>query len=669
MSRRLSGPFLIASAVAACSFLLALASLGFAIANRGLPVGDFIEDPPQWFSSYNAVSAVVFAVPGWYLANQRPRLALGWLLLMAGLGHGLAGAGWGYVLASEIGGHDYPVPWVGLWLRQGAGLEVPALAGIYLLYPGGPRPRGLLGALTLVVFVACGLALISAVFSPIQDIAIAPDNPIGRLRNPFANSLFSFDGDGVLWFAPVLVITPLALLWRWWRAQGELRQVLRWVILGSIPSVVVAPLGFGDPLWDMVIAQVPTVPLLAATVAGSLRHRVHGIEIVVSRAFQYTILIGLVALSYGVAVAAGGLAAGRTTPEATFLAAIVVAFLLAPARAKVERLVNRLLFGQRDEPYAVLSGVAARLEATGSPDQLLADFTTQVAAALRVPFVSMEMKGSGVDMKVTYGEPSEGLSSFSLVQRSGDLGSLVVGHRAGEAGFSEAETQLLQDLARQASNVAANLILTEELLRSRERIVVAQEEERRRLRRDLHDGLGPALTGAAMMIDAARSLTSIDSQKADTQLMEARTQVGGAIEDLRRLVYALRPPALDELGLVGALREQTRESAINVCIESQEDHLDLPAAVEVAAFRIISEAVNNVVRHAKATTCNVAFRLSGDLEIEITDDGLSESDWIPGVGLISIKERVSELGGECEIGRMETGGGRVFARLPLGAQT
>jgi signal transduction histidine kinase len=646
------------------SALLAAVALAFAWANRGLPVDNFIVDSPKWMSTQNAISAVMFSVPGWYLATRRPRVPFGWLLLSAGLGHAFAGAGWGYFLASEVGGHHYPQPWLGIWSQWAMSLEVPALAAIYLLYPDAEHPRGVVALISSVLLAMCVAGIVSALMDPLTGHAVDPAGPIARIHNPIGTDFFEFDGGGVLWFAPLLTIATGVLAWRWYRARGELRQVLGWLMIGSIPGYLVLPFTFAGPAWQMVVAQLPTIPLIAAVVAGSLRHRVYGIEVVVSRAFLYAILAAVVAGVYGLVVAIGAAVAGSTSPSASFLAALTAAFLLAPARQRIERLVNRLLFGQRDEPYAVLSGVAARLETTGTVERLLPEFTDQVAAALRVPYVAIAIGDQLVLEHFSAGSPVADPERFPLIQQGARIGTLLVGHRAGERAFSRGEVRLLEDLARQASTAVANLLLTEDLKRSRERIVTAREEERRRLRRDLHDGLGPVLSGAAMMIDAGRNLVELDRAAADQQLSEARTQVRSAIEDIRRLVYALRPPALDELGLVAALREQGSRSSVAVVINADEPFPQLPAAVEVAAYRIVSEAMTNAARHAHATTCSVDLRVNGALEIDVVDDGMSASSWQPGVGIVSMRERAAELGGVCEIGPGPDGHGRVHARIP-----
>jgi signal transduction histidine kinase len=211
-----------------------------------------------------------------------------------------------------------------------------------------------------------------------------------------------------------------------------------------------------------------------------------------------------------------------------------------------------------------------------------------------------------------------------------------------------------------------------ELQQARERLVAAREEERRRLRRDLHDGLGPALAGAALKVEAAENLLASDPRGAAGLLEDARAEIQDAVADVRRLVYALRPPALDELGLVGAIREQAERLGVGEHIRVEVDgpeQLDgLPAAVEVAAYRIALEAMTNVARHADAHRCVVRISVDGNLELEVFDDGHGlPSDFRAGVGIGSMRERAEELGGACEVEPVDGRGTRVRARLPLGS--
>jgi len=240
----------------------------------------------------------------------------------------------------------------------------------------------------------------------------------------------------------------------------------------------------------------------------------------------------------------------------------------------------------------------------------------------------------------------------------------------------------LLDLARQAG-IAAHAVrltadlkrLTVDLQRSREHLVTAREEERRRLRRDLHDGLGPQLASLTLKLETARNRLAHDSL-ADTLLSDLAQRTQVTVADIRRLVYALRPPALDELGLLSALRELTLLSSDQVVmhLDAPDCLPELPAAVEVAVYRITQEALTNVVRHAHAHHCDMCLTLdetAGRLSLSIQDDGcgLPPSRGV-GVGLFSMRERAEELGGTWTIEQVSSGGTRVLARLPyLRSQT
>ena len=221
--------------------------------------------------------------------------------------------------------------------------------------------------------------------------------------------------------------------------------------------------------------------------------------------------------------------------------------------------------------------------------------------------------------------------------------------------------------------------LTQDLQRSREHLVTTREEERRRLRRDLHDGLGPMLSAIMLKVGLVRTLYQRDTSATDTLLNQLEAEIELVIGDIRRLVYNLRPPALDELGLVGAIREyvarlgneeQANNAALKVTVEASESLPPLSAAVEVAAYRIVQEAVTNVIRHAYAHSCHVCFLVEDALQIEVNDDGKGMEDTNrAGVGLASMRERAEELGGTFAINRASPCGTQIMARLPLSEAT
>jgi signal transduction histidine kinase len=230
----------------------------------------------------------------------------------------------------------------------------------------------------------------------------------------------------------------------------------------------------------------------------------------------------------------------------------------------------------------------------------------------------------------------------------------------------------VNDLAAHAGVAAHAVRLARDLQRARERLVTAREEERRRLRRDLHDGLGPTLASQALTIDAARALMRSDPATADALLVELKEQSQGAIADVRRLVYALRPPALDDLGLVVALRQESAphtRGGLQINVEAPDSLPHLSAAVEVAVYRITQEAITNVVRHAAARRCTIRLTVpepARSLCLEIEDDGRGlPTNHQAGIGTTSMRERAEELGGSFAVEQLPGGGVRVSARLPL----
>jgi signal transduction histidine kinase len=311
-----------------------------------------------------------------------------------------------------------------------------------------------------------------------------------------------------------------------------------------------------------------------------------------------------------------------------------------------------------------------QLEATPVPDAILPSIVETVAHALRLPYVAIALKhDDDLVVAAAAGTPSAEPVRLPLLYQGQVVGELILGTRPGEEGFSASDRRLLDDLARQAGVASYAVRLTADLQRSRERLVTAREEERRRLRRDLHDGLGPALASVALMADAARNLLAHDPDAADALLRDLKGEAQAATAEVRRVVYQLRPPALDELGLVPALREgaaQYSQNGLRVSVEAPDQLPALSAAVEVAAYRIAQEAMTNVVRHAGAHLCTVSLHIDGDLYLEISDNGRGPNGARPGVGLTSMRERAEELGGSCVVESRPAGGTRVVARLPLG---
>jgi signal transduction histidine kinase len=364
---------------------------------------------------------------------------------------------------------------------------------------------------------------------------------------------------------------------------------------------------------------------------------------------------------------------------ASLVATGVVAVVFQPLRERLQQWVDRLLYGDRQDPYRVLAGLGQRLEATVAPQAVLPGVVETIAQALRLPYVAIELRhGDDLEPVAVFGRVVGGPLAVPLVYQAEPIGRLLLGPRAPGEPFSPADRRLLTDLAGPVAMAASAVQLTGDLQRSRQRLVTALEEERRRLRRDLHDGLGPTLAGVTLEIGAARNLLGHDPAAADGLLARLQADTKAATAEIRRVVYGLRPPALDELGLVGAIREEANRFAsaehagatvgpgLVVSVQAPEGLDGLPAAVEVAAYRIALEALTNVARHANASHCTIQLALQDGLELQVTDDGTGlPADYRAGVGLTSLRERAAELGGACTIAALAAGGTAVHAHLPI----
>jgi signal transduction histidine kinase len=374
----------------------------------------------------------------------------------------------------------------------------------------------------------------------------------------------------------------------------------------------------------------------------------------------------------GVVKGAEWLLRERVGLGASLLATAVIAVGFAPARDRLQRLVDRRLYGERHDPVRAVARLGERLRGTpGGPasGDGLTEVLQGVCETLRLPSASLQVEdGAEVASFGRAGGPSE---SVALEHGGERVGMLVVGVRSGEDALGVADRRVLGLLAAPVAVALHAVLLAQELQRSRERLVAAREEERRRLRRDLHDGLGPILTAVTLKADAARSALGVEPDRADALLAQLRGDAKQAIGDLRRVIYDLRPAALDELGLLGALRQQVDRfdrDGVATTLQAPPVLAPLPAAVEVAALRITTEALTNIARHAHARQTTITLAVNDELCIEVCDDGTAgtgaEQSWQPGVGLVSMAERAAEVGGTLHAGHTPTGG-RVQARLPL----
>lgn len=535
------------------------------------------------------------------------------------------------------------------------------------------------------------LALLAVLLSFIGTFL--PDSPI----NPYR-----LEGLAGALPSPLLILTGLsALVYRYKRqADATQKQQIKWVVAGIILLglfyfahflVYQTPLGQG---WlqtprDQLLFQLALEPgwyvaqaLSAISIGISVfRYRLWDIDLVINRVLVYGSLTVLTMAAYlGVVAALGSLFRGIAEPAAFFLATGVIAILFEPLHRRIQRLVNRLMYGERDEPYAVLTRLADRLGHIAAPGEMLPAFAATVSQALKIPYVAISINDHGEDHLVARtGKPQEEYLEFPLVYQAEEIGALKVGRRARGEEFSASDRRLLENIARQAGAAAQSIRLNTALVRSRAEIVTAREEERRRLRRDLHDGLGPILASQTLKMAAVRQLVRQNPERAESMVDDVIQQNENTVSEVRRLVYGLRPPVLDELGLVEAVRDlilRSRSGSELITVEGPEQGLpDLPAAVEVNAYRIALEGITNAVRHAQAQQCIIRFSVEQQqnnretrsaLMVQILDNGVGMPEqYRAGVGIRSMRERAEELGGQLSIAPASPHGTRVTAWLPL----
>jgi two-component system NarL family sensor kinase len=669
----------LATAVVAFGFFAGAMVLRALIAGHG-------HDPADQVWSQAIVGAAV-AVPGVLIANRRPRHPVGWLLVLAAVWLTVLAFGYEYARYT-FGVNPGALPGGDWWLwasRREAAMADYALPFFLLLFPTGHLPSPRWRPVAWLVFAAVTAVNLAEAF--LAGDIVPPASQGNRQFYGIANpaGLFGDAQRDWQWISTLLgglsvLAIGLALaggIVRFHRSQGEERQQLKWVAYAlAVLAVVIISGSFTRwYTWQAVLHAVAGVGFAAAVTIAVLKYRLYEIDVIINRTLVYLLLSGAIAGGYIAVVTGVGAVVPHYGLAVELLAAGLAAVVFSPLRARLQALVNRVMYGERDDPYAALSKLANRLDATLSADAVLPTIAASVVSALRSPYAAIEVPSGDAPPRVAAASGALPLNAVPLrvplTSSGAHVGDLVVAPRRPAETFNDADRRLLAGLAHHAGAAVHAADLTTQLQRSRERLVTAREEERRRMRRDLHDGLGPVLAGIAMQLDAARRLMRRNPDAAGELLQHLREQTQAAITDIRRLVYELRPPALDDLGLIGALTHHAASCSITgglqVSIDSKPRLPALPAAVEVAAYRIATEAVTNVTRHAGTCTATVKLTAGeGMLRVEVTDDGRGISPMHRvGVGLTSMRERAEELGGSCTLRPRPGGGSVVSAQLPL----
>ncbi|MBP6787368.1 MAG: GAF domain-containing protein [Candidatus Promineofilum sp.] len=638
--------------------------------------------------------AILYALLGVVVSARRPRNPIGWLFLIVASSYVLSAWAAGAELYSTIS----PAPIAPLlldlayWLSNWAWLpaQILPVTFVFLLFPDGhlPSPRwrpiGWAAGLGLALLML-GLA---AHPGPVSDWGTRP-NPFGVAgTEAVLNGVINAGAMGLMVGA---LGSMLAIVVRFRRSHGLERAQMKWLVYAA---VVVLILGvFVTPIWlsgglsddvamelSIVLTSLMTLGIAVAVTGAVVRYRLYDIDVIINRTLVYGVMTGVVLLIYWLVVSgAGVLFESQGNWLLALLATGLVAILFQPIHARLQRGVNRLLYGQRNEPLEALAQLGQRLEQTLTPDSIYPTIVETVAQVLRLPYVALQVcQGERFATVEAHGRSVAEPMVLPLTNQGEVVGRLLVAPRSGDEGFSEADQQLLQSIARQAGAAVYGAKLTTDLQRSRQQLVTGREEERRRLRRDLHDGLGPSLASLLLQARVLQRLIPSDPAAAERLAGEMQGDIRATIDDIRRVVHELRPPALDDLGLVPALnvlaakigRQEGRvgetPAGLRVAVDAPHDLPALPAAVEVAAYRIVQEALTNVVHHAQARSAVVRLRFNGALRIEVADDGVGFAvGRAGGLGLHSMRERAAELGGTFSVAAAAEGGTVVRAALPV----
>jgi two-component system NarL family sensor kinase len=620
--------------------------------------------------------SVGFAAVGALIVSRYPRHRLGWLYLGSATAMALAlfafpYAWYGLVTAPGAVPGALAVGWVSAWVWTFG--FAPAMTFGLLLYPDGRLPSRRWWPVAVVSGLGLGFLALATAFSPgpLTNHPVA-DNPLGVPGTGGVLRIAGTIGQPLVLVGFAAGVVSLVGRWRRASAEGvERRQIsLLALAAGLALASVLVPFGSGEPAWPVTTAILVAWALVPVAIGVAiLRHHLYDIDVTLNRSLVYggltAALVGLYALLvWAVARLLG------SGPGVNVFATGVAAAAVLPLRAWLQRVVDRAMYGERGDPYAAVSRLTTRLQAATAPGASLAAVAEAIAVSLRLPYVAVE---TSAGVTAAHGTASGTQRHvLALTHQGDDVGRLVVEGRDRQQ-LTARDLALLTDLSRPAGAAVHAAGLADALRASQRRLIQAREEERRRLRRDLHDGLGPTLAGVGLGLDIAAGLVAADPDQARSILSDLKAETVAAVDDVRRLVNDLRPPALDELGLLGALRQQTerlsvRHRGLHISIAAADALPRLGAATEVAAYRIAIEAVANAARHAHARRCSVLLSADGRLRVEVTDDGVGiAAGTRAGVGIAAMHERAAEIGGECTISAAAPAGTRVLALLPLDA--
>ncbi|MGB6457297.1 MAG: sensor histidine kinase [Streptosporangiaceae bacterium] len=646
-------------------------------------------DPDQLFVPFSWLMPATFAAMGSVIVWRQPRNTVGWIVLLSGpfAAFGLASDGWA-VRSFSRAGRPLPFGATAAWFANlilSSHLIFLVIGLLFLLFPDGRLPsRRWRWLLWFGAFVYGVLAVTAALWS-VDVTGLFPRRTLSSLLP--GQSVAAAAAKPFLAIQLVVVAACVAaLIMRFRRAQGDERQQLKWfacTVTGVFAAVVLSIVViFGNGRYSLALMSLIPVAIAVAV----LKYHLYDLDLVISKAIVFATLAAFVTVIYAGTVAGVGTLVGRRgSLTLAALAAAVIAVAFQPLRERVQHLANRIVYGRRATPYEVLAEFSGRMADAYATEEVPAQLAQILAQGTGAQSAEVWLT-LGPDLRQAAAWPArsaqpdvhpvvDGLPvvpgsdrTVAVLHQGELLGALAVRMPPGNP-LSSAHDKLIADLAGQAGLVLRNARLIQELRASRQRLVMAQDVERRRIERNIHDGAQQQLVALAVKLRLAESLIDEDSAQAHNALRELQTEAGEAARDLRDFAHGIYPPLLADRGLGDALAAQARRSAVPVTIESAGLGR-YPQEVEAAVYFCCLEALQNVAKYAAATSARLSISaLNSHLEFEIADNGrgFDPTATAYGIGLQGMADRLEALGGSFEIQSGPGRGTTVAGTIPVTA--
>jgi signal transduction histidine kinase len=674
----------LAWSIGCASIALLLAALVFKFVDRHEILPE-VSDGWGPASVFGTIANMGPAIIGILIVPKRKDSLLGWVFVAAGAFLGIGEFARAYAVHALVADPgSLPLGGVAGWISNVVGpIPVSLIPPLFLLFPSGTlpsrrwRPVAWLSAVPIVLLPLAGVIFATANWS--RPLATMGDRASGT---SVVALVMLFAGFLILSIAAVLAVVAVAVRFR--RSTGDERQQLKWFVAASIfvAATLLAGL-FTQTVVAGVLFDIALIGLYAAIVIAVMKYRLYDIDLIISRTVVYGGLAGFISVVYVGLVVVIGAFVGATEGLA-LLATAIVAIAFQPARVRAQAIANQLVYGERATPYEVLSAFSERIGETEASEDLLPRMARVLAEGTGATHATVWL-GAGAELRaaaswpegdepgavpiIVRGElqPLDGGTAAVPVRHQGELlGALTLTKPASET-LTPTERKLVADLAAQAGLVLLNVRLIEDLRASRQRLVAAQDEERVRLERNLHDGAQQQLVALAVKQRLVESFLERDPAKARELMAEVQTQTAEALDTLRDLARGIYPPILADRGLEAALEAQIRRAAVPIELEANLVGR-FPREIETAVYFSCLEALQNVAKYANASRAVV--RLSdepGWITFTVADDGVGfePARTSLGTGLLGIQDRVEALGGTLDIRSRPRSGTNITGRLPV----